>query len=148
MWKTYPVFSSLPGFTNFQFYSLFSWRHFNAILHKVTILIFSLRKKLRKDIFFPVFTKCNRNTKLSWDISRRASPWLPSSPKQLYFYRSFKITEILTEILVSKIIPGRRKSPSGFYFPFFQIPALLRISNSCFQQVSPYFYPWSTFHLY
>lgn len=52
----------------------------------------------------------------SWasDISLRASPWLPPSPRMLYFYISSKITEILTHILVSKCIPGRKKSPSGF----------------------------------
>lgn len=94
-----------------------------ASLYVLTVLRFSLKKKLRIDIFLLVFTECNKNTKLSsWNLFKGL--FLTSSPKQLYFYRSLKIIEI-----VSRIIAGRSESLSRFYFPFFKIPVLLRISN-------------------
>lgn len=42
------------------------------------------------------------------------STFLQALTKQLYFYRSFKIIEIVTQTFVSKIVPGRSKSQLDF----------------------------------
>lgn len=86
VWKTYSIFSSLLGFTNFQFYSLFSWRHFNVIpTHNTHIFT----KEKDQKSFLPVFTKRNRNAKLSGRYFLKGLSLTPFKPWAALFLQKF-----------------------------------------------------------
>lgn len=126
MWKTYPIATCLWSFTNFQFCSFFSWILFFFFLRKpirTHNAQISTEEKAQNRCFFQlsqtVIDRQNWAPALSWRASLLNFLQILSCT---IFNRSFQIRETVTQIPVSKITPGKRKSLSEFYAPFFKIP--------------------------